>query len=34
MDTPEIPGKCDPEFDDALNALVCSASTLRELLLM
>jgi len=34
MDTPDIPGKYDPEFDDALSALVRSASTLRELLLM
>jgi len=34
MDIPEIPGKCDPEFDDALNSLVRSASSIRELLLM
>lgn len=34
MNIPRVPAKNDPEFEDALFALVQSASTIREFLMM
>jgi hypothetical protein len=34
MNIPHVPAKDDPEFEDALFALVQSASTIREFLMM